>query len=452
MQAALYWRYLDQIDEDLRPLAHPGLILRRIDADVILNVLAAPCGLSVVDEADAHRLFDRLREEVTLVGPNQDGTDAVRHRSDVRRFMLGLMQRDNPNLAKLINQRAIDYYAALSDRSGNAPPWARAEEVYHRLLSCENVTEVDARWVPGLGTYLQDAVDELPIRSKIYLANKLGLSLQEDDRREASLEEQEQSIANEAERFITAGSIETALSILAAQSDRSPTSPLYRLEARALSLAGQSMEALAKADAAAEAASLAGDKRGLAEMLVLSAELSFRQDELANATAFLEKAVSLYQETVDAARLVSALVLLVRVYDARTLTSEKREAVRQLEAARERMKTEVSGSTEAPTRLAQEAAQAADVELALAPVPSLPEVSPERPAPEADVPFASSSKPTRDSADDTRAEGDSHPDSNDREPPIPDETGSADAGFGNSPSRPESLDQLFTTFNRGLSS
>ena len=49
IQAALYWRYLDQIDDDLRPLAHPGLIVRRIDADVILQVLAEPCGLAVTD-------------------------------------------------------------------------------------------------------------------------------------------------------------------------------------------------------------------------------------------------------------------------------------------------------------------------------------------------------------------------------------------------------------------
>jgi cellulose synthase operon protein C len=89
VQAALYWRFLDQIDEDLRPLAHPGLILRRIDADVILKVLAGPCGLSLT-ETKAQDLFGRLKEEVTLVSPNPDGTDAVRHLADLRRFMLGL--------------------------------------------------------------------------------------------------------------------------------------------------------------------------------------------------------------------------------------------------------------------------------------------------------------------------------------------------------------------------
>ena len=48
-------------------MAHPGLVLRRVTPDLILKVLAQPCGIEVPDEETARELFDELAREVSLV-------------------------------------------------------------------------------------------------------------------------------------------------------------------------------------------------------------------------------------------------------------------------------------------------------------------------------------------------------------------------------------------------
>src|SRR5262249_2969337 len=84
----LYRRILAHIDHaDVRRIAHPGLVLRRITPDLILKVLAKPCGLFKLDGAGADALFGELSRQVDLV--TLDG-GALRHRQDVRRDMLRL--------------------------------------------------------------------------------------------------------------------------------------------------------------------------------------------------------------------------------------------------------------------------------------------------------------------------------------------------------------------------
>jgi tetratricopeptide (TPR) repeat protein len=400
---------------------------------VILKVLAEPCGLAVKDMESARALFARLKQEVTLVGPNQDGTDAVRHRADVRVFMLNLMRRDNPGLAERIHRRAAAYYAELSDGAQGAVPWARAEEIYHRLAVGDDLARVEARWTPGLEPYLQDAVDELPVRAKIYLATKLGLSLTEADRQEASLEERELSLANEAERAITTGAVETALSILASLTERSLASPLYRLEARALSLMGRSKDALEKANAAVEAAAHSGRKRELAEMLLLSAELSFRHGDLEHLVDYLQQAGTLCEQTGDAARLVFVLILLKRVYEALNNADEAREASRRLKAAADALSANLN-SSEGSTRLAIEAMRAAAGELS----PKLEAAASEYEAP----PGAAAAAEGTAVEEEPTAEVQEHT----HEPAAETYMNGIESSEG------DSVDQLFTTVNRGVSS
>lgn len=89
-QVFLYERILDRIsDPDVRALAHPGLILRQFNNDMIRYVLAGPClGHDPLPDADqAEVLRQKLAAEYWLVEPDDAGFQ-LKHRSDLRALML----------------------------------------------------------------------------------------------------------------------------------------------------------------------------------------------------------------------------------------------------------------------------------------------------------------------------------------------------------------------------
>jgi cellulose synthase operon protein C len=64
VQRQLYRRVLDHVhDPEVRRLAHLGIVLLRLTPELILEVLAQPCGLSVATLDDAQRLVDALPRE-----------------------------------------------------------------------------------------------------------------------------------------------------------------------------------------------------------------------------------------------------------------------------------------------------------------------------------------------------------------------------------------------------
>jgi len=149
IQRTLYNRILGHIrDDGVRQLAHPGLVLRRLTARLIVDVLAAPCGLGVRDETAASELLELLAREVS-VGRRSDG-GAVVHRADLHGLMLPLLEDNRPQLVRDIRDRVIEFYRD-SDR---------AEEIYHRLARGDDTATVDGRWLPGAEDHLRAAVDK----------------------------------------------------------------------------------------------------------------------------------------------------------------------------------------------------------------------------------------------------------------------------------------------------
>ena len=89
IQALLYGRIFRHVHaDDVRAVAYPGLVVRRITPDVIRDVLAEPCRLELTPERSEYAIFDDLRKEAALVEVDFDGS--LRHRVDVRRVMLGI--------------------------------------------------------------------------------------------------------------------------------------------------------------------------------------------------------------------------------------------------------------------------------------------------------------------------------------------------------------------------
>lgn len=171
IQATLYQRLLRRLrDPELRKLARPGLIVRRIDQGVIQKVLAGPCEIDP-SAASANHLFAAAEREVQLFNRDRRDPGALWHRPDLRELMLpGLIQDIPKDTVRQIHQNAIAYYAKAED--GDAV--ARAEELYHRFWLDQSEAELRHRWTDPAGERLAGALLELPARPASILRRMLG--------------------------------------------------------------------------------------------------------------------------------------------------------------------------------------------------------------------------------------------------------------------------------------
>jgi cellulose synthase operon protein C len=227
VQGQLYRRILQHIhNSDVRKLAHPGLVVRRITPDVILNILARPCDVRIRDRAAAEELFQELKREDTLVQLSDDG--AVTHRDDVRQVMLSLLARDMPATVRKIHLAAIRFYLKRSDAS------SRAEEIYHRLCLDQDLSTIEKRWMDGIESQLRTAIFELPLRAKRYLEAKLDLALDEELTQILTLVEWENNAAKRALQLLRFNRSEEVIRIFQERKERSLGSRIPLLEAQAL--------------------------------------------------------------------------------------------------------------------------------------------------------------------------------------------------------------------------
>ena len=234
----LYERLLNHItDPEIKKLAHPGLVLRRITAAIIQQVLAVPCQVNVGNEIEAQHLFERLRLQVSLVSPAEQGV--LRHRTDVRRIMLPLILEDEKtsSAARQIQEKAVAFY---EKQNGTA---ARAEEIYHRLLLGESPRTVENRWIDGLAAYFkEDTLDELPPKAQAFVAARINAERNDDIWKDADIEDWEIYAEQRIRRLLNKNEPERALAILDSHSTRTPNSRLHGLKALVLRALGRTKE------------------------------------------------------------------------------------------------------------------------------------------------------------------------------------------------------------------
>jgi tetratricopeptide (TPR) repeat protein len=245
VEGVLYRRILDHIaDWDVRRIAHPGLALRRLTPEVIRAVLAGPSGLGDIDGQRAQELFDSLRREFSLVQP--DGSDGVRLRPDIRRVMLPMIERDNPELLATLRRVALRYFSRQDSFQ------AKIEELYYRLVLGQSTSTLDRAYDPDAAAELYDALEEFPASSQVYLANRLGLTVSSDVRLRADdLSWARQSVLA-ARRLLDAGRPAEALELVTARQGDSVRPFTAAPEIEALAALGRYEEALISAAAAAE--------------------------------------------------------------------------------------------------------------------------------------------------------------------------------------------------------
>lgn len=174
LQAALYDRVLYRVrDPELRKIAFPGLLVRRLTAGVIATVLAEPCGLdlSVVTPAG---LLEKARKEGQLFQHDSSDPDpaAVWHRPDVRALMLrdldaAAARGELADKALAINQLAVKFYQS---EPGEV---ARVEELYHRLRLDEDEQSLGTEW-RSVADRLRGVQDQFPPKARAWLRRQLG--------------------------------------------------------------------------------------------------------------------------------------------------------------------------------------------------------------------------------------------------------------------------------------
>ncbi|MDF1489302.1 ATP-binding protein [Tessaracoccus caeni] len=126
----VYERILKRIENPVvQALAYPGVVLRRVTPELILQVLAraSTIPLDVHTEERAHQAFAELAQHVWLV--SRVGDDVVEHRADVRRLLVPGLETSPEIDARRIHQEAVAYYAAQPPSVDARTAWV--EENYH---------------------------------------------------------------------------------------------------------------------------------------------------------------------------------------------------------------------------------------------------------------------------------------------------------------------------------
>jgi len=199
-----------------------------------------------------------------------------------------------------IDRAAVSFYEA---RPGAV---ARGEEIYHRLRLREPDHILNERWLPEAALRLRGACEELPAQQRLWLAEKLGITLDDSVRQAASQEVWEAQAYRSADRFLQSGAADKALSVLRERPERLPRSLLYSLEAEALRFLGDFDEALRVARSGVEAASEAG-------AIDMALDLLLKMVVIEETRARLDQADKLLDEAETVATFSQQEVLRLRV-------------------------------------------------------------------------------------------------------------------------------------------
>lgn len=199
IQGWLYDRHLDRIsDDEVRNIAKAGLVTRAITVEVIEGILQpALGGASIGDPAALLHALDGILERT------EGG--ALRHRTDVRAEALPLLGESEPELVRRVDEQAVTHYRERED------PTSRAEEIYHLLRLGAKRGQLEERWDEAARPMLYSALPELSATERVWLAGRLGVTVDEEDRRNASLEEWERQAAVAARDLLSVGRPKEAL-------------------------------------------------------------------------------------------------------------------------------------------------------------------------------------------------------------------------------------------------
>ncbi|MDP2081297.1 MAG: ATP-binding protein [Pseudotabrizicola sp.] len=211
-QRVLYSRILNRIaDPDLRALANPGLVLRRITVQMIEEVLAVPCGLPHPLPRDrAAMLYDALAHQIWLVRPAL-GSVGLEHVPDLRRVMLP--QILSLPTAKTVATTAAAWFETRAAGRLGADFW---DGLYYRALIDPDALEgVAPEVLADMSSYLGVDATDLLKKPQAQLREAAGKVLSEKEikvlagsaRNRATLKRQARQMSDGEEKTILAEAV-----------------------------------------------------------------------------------------------------------------------------------------------------------------------------------------------------------------------------------------------------
>jgi hypothetical protein len=303
IQGQLYRRLLDHIhDEKVRVLAHPGMVLRVISPELIMEVLARVCKIEVEDIHEATVLYEKLKAEHTLVRISDTGL--LQYRPEVRSAMIRLLTQDRYAEVREIHARAVSYYY-YKDSLDVAD---RAEELYHRLvLGRDSYQLLDSRWLSGIEQSIRANLEEYSDRIKIWLASRLSLEVSRSIFQYAEVEDWERNVTRKIKQSALLADTENAMSLLRERRERSENSPLFALEAKVAILADELNHAEVVILQGLERLAASGNRGRIAELYWLQAQVYLYKNQYGRMDQSLAKAQQSIKNAVSRIPLIQVV-------------------------------------------------------------------------------------------------------------------------------------------------
>lgn len=311
IQGQIYKRVLNHIhNEDVRKLAHPGMVLRKVTPELILTVLAPICDIQVNGPAMAQELFALLEQEHSLVQLGEFGT--LKYRPEIRQVMVRLLQQDKFEEVRSLHENAIDFYY---DKAGTE---ARAEELYHRLaLGVDETDVLDKRWVNGIEQSVSSTLDEYSDRMKAWLASKTSLEVPREVFQNANVIEWERNITRKVKKALLNMDMPRTFELLHERTERSLSSPLFAIEAKANLIYNQADRADQVIDEGIKKVSQSTNRGRLAELFWLKSQIAVMKNDILEANQCLQEAQLAIQHASNPVTLIHILcqrLLLLKTY------------------------------------------------------------------------------------------------------------------------------------------
>ncbi|MBP0482221.1 AAA family ATPase [Sagittula salina] len=305
----LFHRILDGIkDPTLHAIAAHCLVLRLLDADLLLHVLGPALDLAL-DPAQAPPLMRALRDLTRLVTDTPKGDDlTLQVFGDVRRILLPEVREADPQATARIDSAAVTWFAA---RKGLPD---RAEELYHRLWRGDDATTLDARWNPDCADLLTAVLPELPPRAQGWLSAKLGTGVTSETAFALDQPEWEAARARMARQLLAKGAPAEALDTIRQRHTRLPGSVLYDLEAEILLALGRAEDADRVLQSGLASLDDAPDPHRRCEMLLFTSLFRERRRAFSQAAEIAARAAEQAAAIGDDELHLRAISALLRLY------------------------------------------------------------------------------------------------------------------------------------------